>query len=336
MQQAVSIHEPEARPGFRLGQTIRDKCGAQKISNTNARRTGTQLDNLLLAKAASRDAKSGEDGSDGNSRRALNIVVEGNQLVAIPIQDGPGVGLGEILPLKQSFRQFALHRLDKKIDELIVGAAGDPFVTPTQIFRVGQAFLIVGPDVEDHRQGLRGGNPANQRVERKFSDGNAQSPNALITDAKDALAIGDDNDAYFLVGAILQELLDVLAEWIRDDEAAGTPVDVAEFLARFRHDGRVNDRKHLLDMIEEQAIKEDFVGVLQLPKVNVPFEIVRLSKKGFVRPKGLFFDGLDRGREKAVQAKSLPFGQSESRALVQCRSFQKPVPAKTRREPGRG
>jgi len=69
-------------------------------------------------------------------------------------------------------------------------------------------------------------------------------------------------------------------------------------------------------MFEKQPVKENFVGVLELAEVDVALEIVVLAKIGFVGAGGLLFDGFDDGWKKAVEAKSLPFRESERRAFV--------------------
>jgi hypothetical protein len=70
-------------------------------------------------------------------------------------------------------------------------------------------------------------------------------------------------------------------------------------------------------MIEEQAVKKNFVGVLQLAEVDVALEVVVLAEIGFVGADGLFFDGFDHGREQAIQAEGLALFMGEGGAFVQ-------------------
>jgi len=99
----------------------------------------------------------------------------------------------------------------------------------------------------------------------------------LITNSKNALTIGDDDDAHLRVGAILQEATDVIAKRIRNKQAAGTPVDVAEFLARQRNHRGINDGQHFFNVVEKKAIEKNLVGVLELAEINVALEIVVLA-----------------------------------------------------------
>jgi len=92
---------------------------------------------------------------------------------------------------------------------------------------------------------------------------------------------------------------------------------MAEFLAGFGDDRGVNDRQHLLNVVEKQAVKKNLVGVLQLAEVDVTLEIVVLTEISFASANGLFFNGFDHRREQAVQAEGLSLLMGEGGAFVQ-------------------
>jgi hypothetical protein len=118
------------------------------------------------------------------------------------------------------------------------------------------------------------------------------------------------------MGAILEKHADVIPVRIRNNQSARAAVDVAEFLAGLGNDRSVNDGEHLLDMVEKQTVKKNFVGVLKLAEINVALEIVGFAKIGFVGTGGLFFDGFDDRREEAVETEGLALRESECRAFV--------------------
>jgi hypothetical protein len=60
-------------------------------------------------------------------------------------------------------------------------------------------------------------NAADERVQGKFSDRDAEASGPLIPDAQDALAIGYDNYVDILIGTTLQELGDRATERIRNE-----------------------------------------------------------------------------------------------------------------------
>jgi hypothetical protein len=94
-------------------------------------------------------------------------------------------------------------------------------------------------------------NSADERIERKFADGNAEAADALVADAQNAFPVGDNDDVDLWIWMITQQRRNKVAQRIRDEEAARAAVDVAEFLATEGDHGRVNDGQHLVDMIEK-------------------------------------------------------------------------------------
>src|SRR6267378_6559131 len=99
MEKTVNIDEPETRARFGFGEALRNERRAQKISDTGTGRSGSEHDNVLIAKPTARHADRGEDRANGNRGRALNVVVESNELIPGAIQDGARVGVGEVFPL---------------------------------------------------------------------------------------------------------------------------------------------------------------------------------------------------------------------------------------------
>ena len=85
----------------------------------------------------------------------------------------------------------SFQSLNEAMHKIVVGIAGDAFVAPAEIFRIGEALDIVCAHVKNHGKRLHRGNTANQRIKRKLSDGNAKSADTLISNAKDALAVGN-------------------------------------------------------------------------------------------------------------------------------------------------
>ena len=70
-------------------------------------------------------------------------------------------------------------------------------MAPAKIFGIAKALFIIGADIEDDGQSARGMDSPDECIERKLADGNAQAADALIADAENAFAVGDDDDVYF-------------------------------------------------------------------------------------------------------------------------------------------
>ena len=76
------------------------------------------------------------------------------------------------------------------------------------------------------------------------------------------------------MGPVAQDLRQPVALRVGHEQAAAAPVDVAELLAGQPDRRRVDDRDHLLDVVDEQPVEEHLVGVLQGTQVDVPVQVV--------------------------------------------------------------
>jgi len=259
----------------------------------------------LVTERGAGHANGRKDGAQRDSGSALNVVIEGEHLIAVTIQNGTRVNSGEVFPLKKCGGKNLLDGGNEGVNEAIVIGTRDARVPPAEILGIAKAFLIICADVQNDGQSPRGMNSADQRVERKFSDGDAESTNALITDAEDALAIGDDDDVNFRIWVVPQERGNRMAKGIGNEKAARTAIDVAEFLAAKRDDGRIDDGQHFFNVTEEQTVEEHLIGVLKLAEIDMALKIVRLEREGLIGADGLIIERFDDGRKKAVEAKSL-------------------------------
>ena len=229
------------------------------------------------------------------------------------------MGGGEVLPLQARVGKLLLDGLYEPVDEVVVFGAGHALVAPPEVLGIAQELRVVGSHVEHDRKRPRRGDAADEHVERELSDRNPEAADALIADAQDALAVRDDDDVHLAIRAVSQQLGDPVAERIRDEEAARPPVDVAETLARPGDHRRVDDRDHLFDVVEQQAVEENFVRVLQRPEGDVPPQVGPLREICLVGAAHLLIQRLDAWREQAVKPESGPLLVRKRRALVQGR-----------------
>ncbi len=110
--------------------------------------------------------------------------------------------------------------------------------------------------------------------------------------------------------------------------------------ADFSDGGSVNDGEHLDEVLEKETVKESFVSLLKRRQVDVfcnrrlerSFPLLQTAgdakERGREEERGwgvpalgegageLVFDGLDFGREKAAEVKSLSFLGGKGRSLV--------------------
>ena len=98
------------------------------------------------------DPQSGDDRRDGHRGSALDVVVEREDVVAMASEQPVGMDLREVLPLHEYAGEPTTQGVDERVDELVVLVAPDASVTPAEVERIRQQRLVVGADIEEHRQ----------------------------------------------------------------------------------------------------------------------------------------------------------------------------------------
>src|SRR5690606_19899420 len=89
----------------------------------------------------------------------------------------------------------------------------------------------------------------------------AHAIRALVAQAEDALPVGDDNDADIGYWPVFQDIADVTAVIDRDKQTARPAEYVAILLAGLADSRGVDDGHHLLDVVDQYAIKQRFVTI---------------------------------------------------------------------------
>ena len=82
--------------------------------------------------------------------------------------------------------------------------------------------------------------------------------------------------------------------------AEQVPVELAGLADR----RRVDDRHHLLDVVDQQPVEQGLVAVVQADQEDVPLEIVRLSPVVLHGAHRLHLHRVDSRREKPAQTSS--------------------------------
>ena len=136
-----------------------------------------------------------QDRAERDGRRALDVVVEGEQLVAVALAgSGRACGVAKSSHCRQRSGKLLLDGLHEPVDEVEVRLTGHALVAPAEVLGIVEALRVVGADVEHDRQRPLRADAADERVERELADRDAEAADALVADAQDALAVGDDDD----------------------------------------------------------------------------------------------------------------------------------------------
>ena len=178
-EQAVTVDREEPRPRLGLAQAGVEHRPQEQGGDPAAGRAGADEDHLLPGERDAGDVDRRHQGAGGDRRRPLDVVIECAQPVAIAIQQASRVGAGEILPLQQDVGPAGVDGRNDLLDEPVVVVAADAFMPPADIQRVGQAVLVVGPDIQQNRQGQGRMDAGAGGVEGQLADRDAHAARAL-------------------------------------------------------------------------------------------------------------------------------------------------------------
>src|SRR4051812_24651840 len=116
---------------------------------------------------------------------------------------------------------------------------------------------------------------------------------------------------------IAQYVGDMTAVVDRDEYAARALKNQAELLARKPDAGRVNNRLHFIDVVDDHAQKQRFVTIMQRVERNVFFEIVRQPAQRLQKARYLLFLRGDQRRQQSAQAERITLLLRKRRSFVQ-------------------
>ena len=235
--------------------------------------------------------------------------------------------IGEVLELDQHAGESGARGGDELVDEFVVGRAGEPLLADADVIGVVEQSLVVGADVEHHRQAELGMNAGAGGVERQLADRNAHAVGAEIAEAEDALAVGDD-DQLGRVRPVAQQFGDAAAVVGADEQAARALENMAEPLAGEADRRGVDERLDLVDVVGDDAEEQRLVAVVQRVERDVFFQIVRQLAQIGHHALGLRLHRKHVRRQQAAQAERIALLLGEGRALVEKRIAQQRHPVR--------
>ncbi len=272
-EQTVPVDGVEAASRFGFGQARIDHDPQQQICDADPRRTRADNRDPLVADRLTGHLDRGEQGAGGYCGGALNIVIEGAEPVAVALQHASRIGAGEILPLQQCMRPAFQYSIHEAFDEIVVIPAAHPLVPPSNIDRVSETLPVVGPDIEQDRQGGGRMKTGAGGIERQFADRDAHAIGALVSEPEDALAIADDNRLHLVEPGMGQDFLDPVALRPAQKQATRIMPIMAEGLASLTDRRGVDEREHFFEVLGQHRIKERLVRILQSSQKDIAIEI---------------------------------------------------------------
>lgn len=154
-------------------------------------------------------------------------------------------------------------------------------------------------------------------VQRELADRNWHPSGPLVTEAQDSLVVGHYDKSDISIGRRTQDPVDATDVSRRDPDAPRAPEDVAELLAGATNGGGIDDRQELLEVIDEEAVEERLVAVLEGGEADVALEVVGLAPHVFELERDLLIHGRNAWGQQPAQPKLLALTLGEGSVLVE-------------------
>ena len=274
----------------------------------------------------------GQDAGQHDGSRALDIVVETGDAMAVAVQYPDGVVLLEVFPLQDGVRADVQDRAHEGLEEVVVLGPAQAALAEAHVCRIGEKILVVRADIQRDGQGMGGVDARAGGVEGELADGDAHAARALIAQTEDPLVVRGDNqadvvDAHAARGGfgpgVAEQIRDAVLVGGGDPQAPRSPHDVAEGLAGAADRRRVDNRQEFFEVLDQDPIEERLVAVLQRREPDEALEIVALSPDVLELEADLLVDRGHPRWQQAAQAENVPFGLVEAGVLVQERLLEK-------------
>jgi hypothetical protein len=233
----------------------------------------------------------------------------------------------EVLELDDDAGEDLVRGNDEFLDQLVIGRAANARLVQADVQRIVEELGVVGADVEQHGQALRGMHAGARRVERQLADGNAHAVRAEIAEAEDPLAVAHHDDRDLAARPVREHAADASAIGGADEDSPRALEDVRVALAGEADRRRVDDRRHLVRMLDQQPVEERLVAVVQRAEVDVLLEIARLAAEILEHARELLLLGGDVRRKKAAQLQPIALLFRERGAFVEEGILQQWMPS---------
>ena len=319
--QAARIHEPGAPKRLGFGRALRHHGRDHEVGDAGRSLAGAKEQHLLVGKLAAGHTQRREQARERHRGRSLDVVVEDVYLVAIFVQQPERRVIGEILELDQHAGEGLARGGDEFVDEFVIGRAAQPLLAQADIIGIVQKVLVVGADVQHHRQAELRVDAGAGGIERELADRNAHAVGAEIAEAEDALAVGDD-DELRRIRPVAEQFGDAPAIVGADEHAARPLEDEAKPLAGEAHRRGVDQRLDFIDVVAHDAEEQRLVAVVQRVERDVFFQIVGQAAQIGQHPLDLLLHRKHMRGQEAAQPERVALRFGESGALVEQRIAQ--------------
>ena len=277
-EQAVAVQAPEPCPRRGGVQPVAGHGVVELVGDADARGAGTEDDYPVLGERGLAGAGAGQHGGEVDRAGALHVVVEGEYVAAVAVEDAAGVAGTEVLPVQQRVGEDLQCGGDVGVDEGVVGLLRGPLVPHAQIERVLEQLRPVGADIQDHRQGAGRVDAARRGVDGELAGRDVDAADAPVADAEDGLGVGGDDEVNLVGGQLrgAQGGLDLVRCIDAEIHTAWAAVLMAVLLDGLADRRGVDDGQQLAEVVDEHPVEQDLIAVVQGGQVDVLVEVAAL------------------------------------------------------------
>ena len=327
IRESLGVEHHDRAPNLVLRRAIPEHLRSNQACDPDAGRPGAEEYEPLSGERLVQDPQGRSDPGEHDGRRALDVVVEARDPVAVTVEEADRVVLLEVLPLEHRVGEDLDDALDEGFDEAVVRRTAQSRLPVADVVGIVQQRPVVGPDVERDRQAQRRVDPGAGGVERQLADGDPHATAALVAEAQDPLVVRHHDQPDVVLTGVGEELGDPIDVIGREPEAARPTHDVAVLLTGTAHDRRVHDGHELLEVLQQDPVEERLVAVLERREPDEPLEFVALAAVLRDLEGDLLFERSHARRQEPAEPEDLSLLLGERGVLVQQRLRQQLVSA---------
>mmetsp|Transcript_11362 Transcript_11362/g.26747 ORF Transcript_11362/g.26747 Transcript_11362/m.26747 type:complete len:407 (-) Transcript_11362:760-1980(-) len=211
VHQPLGVHQPDALPRLlERHLALLSDGGGEEVGDPAPCLPGPVEQEGVVDQAKSCERLAGEHTRECGGSGALDVVVEARGLILVLIQKLERVPVPEVLELDQHrVAILLLGSVDDLAHELIIRRAALTRLPQTHVTHIVPQRLVVGADVDMHREAVPRMHASTRRVQRQLPDCNPHPVHPQVTEPEDPLPVCHHNDLDIVLWPVFQGLLHV-------------------------------------------------------------------------------------------------------------------------------
>jgi len=222
---------------------------------------------------------------------ALNIVVEGADLCAIPVEQVKGSGVAKVLKLYHHSRETLHQSHQHLLAKCIVLASPDTCLLQPRVEFVIDQRLRVGAHVDREWDAPVRMDSTAGSVQVEFSHRDAHAIDAQVSQPQDPLAIRQHHHVHIIAGPVVNDLLYASPALDRNVHSPRFTEEESILLTSLTDSRCINEGHHFCQIGHQKGVEEPFIPVLQCHEIGVLVEWSSTGIKLLFRPFDFEIDG---------------------------------------------